>query len=363
VSPTLATLRRYAIARSLATPTTLRKALLRLGYVQADPIRAPARAQDLTLFQRVRDYRVGALEHRYPRLGVEEDTFVNYGFVTPELQALMHPRVARRAWTKSRWAAAREVQAFVRERGVVHPREVDAAFGLGNVTNWFGGSSKASTQLLDGMHYRGLLRVARREGGTRCYAASELHARARPDRPDAAIDALIDAAVAIHAPLPARTLGWLVSGVVGQAAPQWQAARAKALARAKLRLAHDECEGVAWYWPADEQPASKRHRVEDRVRLLAPFDPVVWDRLRFELFWGWAYRFEAYTPAAKRKLGYYALPLLWRESVIGWANLALDEGRLVPQLGYVRGKPPRERAFRTALDDELARLARSLGAD
>ena len=57
------------------------------------------------------------------------------------------------------------------------------------------------------------------------------------------------------------------------------------------------------------------------MRLLAPFDPVVWDRRRFELFWGWAYRFEAYTPAPKRKLGYYALPLLWRDRVIGWANV------------------------------------------
>ena len=51
------------------------------------------------------------------------------------------------------------------------------------------------------------------------------------------------------------------------------------------------------------------------VRLLAPFDPIVWDRRRFELLWGWPYRFEAYTPVAKRKLGYYALPLLWRDRV------------------------------------------------
>jgi len=39
--------------------------------------------------------------------------------------------------------------------------------------------------------------------------------------------------------------------------------------------------------------------------------------------WGWEYRFEAYTPALKRKLGYYAMPLLWRDQVIGWANLSV----------------------------------------
>ena len=89
---TLEDLRRFAIARSLFRPTTLPRALDRLGFVQADPIRAPARAQDLILRQRVKGYRAGDLERRYAALDVEEDVFVNYGFVTRRLQALMHPR-------------------------------------------------------------------------------------------------------------------------------------------------------------------------------------------------------------------------------------------------------------------------------
>jgi uncharacterized protein YcaQ len=60
-------LRRYAIARSLFKPTTLGRAIAKLGFVQADPIRAPARAQDLTLRHRVVNYRAGDLELRYPR--------------------------------------------------------------------------------------------------------------------------------------------------------------------------------------------------------------------------------------------------------------------------------------------------------
>ena len=91
---TLAHLRRYAIARTLFTPTTLGRAIDKLGFVQADPIRAPARAQDLTLRLRVRDYRAGDLERRYPRLPVEEDFFVNYGFLPRATLALMHPRTA-----------------------------------------------------------------------------------------------------------------------------------------------------------------------------------------------------------------------------------------------------------------------------
>lgn len=351
-------LRRYAIARSLFKPTTLPKAVARLGFVQADPIRAPARAQDLTLRHRVIDYRAGDLERRYPRLQIEEDFFVNYGFVTRDLQALMHPRKARHPWSRARWRQAAEVLDFVRARGVVHPREVDAHFAHGKVTNWFGGSSNASTQLLDGMHYRGLLRIARREGGVRLYAVREVHPA--PDDAVAAMDRLVDVIVNKYAPLPARTLSGLIMRL-RYAVPHWGRARRQAWHRAKARLPNAKVEGHTWYWPAGEDPRSRRYRVPDAVKLFAPFDPVVWDRHRFEIFWGWAYRFEAYTPPAKRVRGYYALPLLWRDAVIGWANLSVANGRLVPTLGYTAGRAPRDSGFRQALDAELGRMGDFLG--
>ena len=105
-SITLADLRRFGVVRSLFPPTTLTRAVERLGFVQADPIRAPARAQDLTLRHRVRGYRVGDLERHYPALGFEEDTFVNYGFLSPAVHALMHPRI-----TALRWPGGRKRQA------------------------------------------------------------------------------------------------------------------------------------------------------------------------------------------------------------------------------------------------------------
>ena len=112
----LADLRRYAIDRSLFPPTTLKRAIDRLGFVQADPIRAPARAQDLTLRHRVRGYRAGDLERRYAALGVEEDTFINYGFVPRAVFALMHPRAdlsrsRRRAGRQSGGAAGVRARA------------------------------------------------------------------------------------------------------------------------------------------------------------------------------------------------------------------------------------------------------------
>ena len=362
-APTIEQLRRHALARSLFAPTTLPRALARLGFVQADPIRAPARAQDLVLRQRVEGYRAGDLEQRYPRLAIEEDFFINYGFVPKAVHALMHPRTARRAWPRERWAQAESVRAFVQARGVVHPREVDAAFAHGKTKNWFGGSSNASTQLLDGMHYRGLLRVARREGGVRLYAAHEAHAGPAPAPAEAeqAIDALVDLAVALYAPVNAGMLSRFVSWIGMAAVPQWMDRRRAALARAQARLPSAEVDGQRWFWPAGENPASKRHAPHEGLRLLAPFDPVVWDRPRFEAFWGWAYRFEAYVPAAQRVRGYYALPLLWQEAVVGWANCSVVDGALQVQPGYVAGKAPRDAGFRRALADEADAMARFLG--
>jgi hypothetical protein len=359
---TLAHLRRHAVARTLFAPTTLPQAVCRLGFVQADPIRAPARAQDLTLRHRVAGYRAGDLEARYPRLDVEEDFFVNYGFVPRATQALMHPRTPRDEWPAARQRQAAAVLDFVRERGAAHPREVDAEFAQGKTRNWFGGTSNASTALLDAMHYRGLLRIARREGGVRLYAVRP-HTQP-PLPPEAAVDALVDVVLAKYAPLPSASLGPLVSRLLSGGTPQWLNLRSGALARARQRLPGDTVDGVRWLWPAGESPASARHAARARadiVRLLAPFDPVVWDRVRFELLWGWAYRFEAYTPPAQRVRGYYALPLLWRDQVIGWGNLVARHGALVPELGYVAGAAPDDAGFAAALDDELGRMATFLG--
>ena len=239
---------------------------------------------------------------------------------------------------------------------MAHPREVNAHFAHGRVTNFFGGSSHATTDLLDTMHYRGLLRVVRREGGTRVYAA-HLHQAAPADASTrrARLDALVDVIVNKYAPLPGASLNSLVRRL-RYGAPQWSRDLTAALARARERLGHQRIGGIDWYWPADENPQSKRHRPDGLVRLLAPFDPIVWDRRRFELLWSWAYRFEAYTPPSKRKLGYYALPLLWRDRVIGWGNVSVKGGVLSSKLGYVTGHAPEDRDFKRELGAELERM-------
>jgi uncharacterized protein YcaQ len=138
----------------------------------------------------------------------------------------------------------------------------------------------------------------------------------------------------------------------GEAVPARRSVVQDLLASGELETA--AVKGLTYIWPADTRPFQTTEAPRE-VRLLAPFDPVVWDRARFEHLWGWAYRFEAYTPARKRRLGYYAMPLLWVDRVIGWANCSIAGDRLDVATGFV-GNVPRGRDFRRALDREIARM-------
>jgi uncharacterized protein YcaQ len=194
--------------------------------------------------------------------------------------------------------------------------------------------------------------VAGRDGGIRLYEAQThdadpLLVAERRVR----LDTLLMVLVEKYTPVPSATLSWLANRM-RIATPQWQGDVRRALARVKRRLRHARVEGVDWYFP--DEPIDGP--IEEQVRLLAPFDPIVWDRRRFEVLWGWPYRFEAYTPAARRQYGYYALPILWRDEVIGWANVSLAGARVQVDAGYVQGRRPRARQYWIALDAELERL-------
>jgi hypothetical protein len=210
------------------------------------------------------------------------------------------------------------------------------------------------------MHYQGLLRVVRREAGIRIYAAHEHVAVTLDEKSrEARLNALADAAVRIYAPLPIGSLRFLLRRL-RFATPQWATEITGVIQRAKNRLAHAPVDGVEWYWPAEWKMTSGDP--DEKVRLLAPFDPVVWDRSRFEMLWGWTYRFEAYTPVAKRVRGYYAMPMLWRDRIIGWGNLSVSDGSLKVEFGYV-GSPPRDVLFKRKLEAELERMRQFLRLD
>lgn len=342
VKPTTPQLKSFAISHSLFHPTTLRAAFDRLGFVQADPIRAPARAHDLILRQRVKGYRAGDLERRYASLELEEDCLYAYGFLTRDLWRLVHRRRIN-----DLPEFEKKVLKEVRHHGAVHPQQLVQLFGSERRTNNWGGYSRVTKLALEELHERGLLRIAGREKGVRIYAAALLPGKPISERER--LRRLLMAIVNILAPVSEQTLREavrslrdllasfpaLLAGLVGSGVLQKQLV-----------------DGVSYILPAQK---ITRYNGGPRVRFLAPFDPLVWDRRRFEHFWGWPYRFEAYTPKAKRLRGYYAMPLLWGEAVVGWANVGVVNGDLNVELGFVE-KRPREKLFDLALDDEIARM-------
>ncbi|HEX5657964.1 MAG TPA: crosslink repair DNA glycosylase YcaQ family protein [Polyangiales bacterium] len=335
----------HAIAHTFFTPRPLARAIRQLGFVQADPIRAPARAQDLILRQRVPGYRAGDLERHYASLEIEEDYLYAYGFLPRESGLLLHPR----ALTARLLKLDKSVLEAVREAGVVHPRLLDEQFGVKRQRNAWGGFSRATKRSLERLHHRGLVRVARREQGVRLYEVTP--ASAAMHDPDARLRGLMRVVANVLAPVSESTLRSIVTRV-----RRWmpRAAPAKQQLEALLQdgeLVRDTLDDVSYLWPAASAPAE----VPRVVRLLAPFDPLVWDRPRFEQLFGWAYRFEAYTPLAKRVRGYYALPLLWGERVVGWANAQRGPSGLKLELGF-QDRRPRERDFTRELDAEIERL-------
>ncbi|CAG0978996.1 hypothetical protein BURK1_01639 [Burkholderiales bacterium] len=349
-----AALARYAVARSLVASATPALAVERLGFVQYDPIRAPACAQDLILRHRVDGYRAGDLDRAYARHPLDETFLHVYGVMTRSDAQRLHPRGDDVVWRVEREhpGLARRVLRHVRGCDAAHPRTLAQALGAGTTTSGWGGASAATTRTLDMLQYRGLLRVARREAGIRVYARAM--ERTRADSPARRAEALLRILLRLYAPLPAGTLRQLARMVGGRGLDDARRGRALERFESGAEVASGIADRVRYLWPADEDPGAAV--VDDRVRLLAPFDPLVWDRRRFEHLWGWGYRFEAYTPPGRRAFGYYALPLLWRDRVVGWVNATPVAGRLAFHVGHA-GATPRDAAFRRALDAELASLA------
>jgi uncharacterized protein YcaQ len=347
---TLDLIRAKAASHSLFTAGDAAEVVTRLGFVQADPIQAPARAQDLILRQRIEGYKAGDLERHYPNAEIEEDVLHVYGFMPRATSRLMQPRRHESRIDREHPELAGRILSFVEANGLTSHRDLEQHFGGLRTRGYWGNQAKVTTLVLDHLHYRGNLRVAVRKGNERFYTVAAWPKPALPceDR----LRKLVLLMMQLYAPISLPTLRNLVSRL-GYAAPDLEGRRT-VIRRMVEQGELDQCEidGMVYTWPAHMTFA--RHEA-DEVRLLAPFDPIVYDRARFEHLWGWPYRFEAYTPAAKRKWGYYALPMLWRNRVIGWANVRMNESTLHVETGFVERRPA-DRAFNAAYKRELDRL-------
>ena len=305
------------------------------------------------LRQRVAGYVAGDLEESFPDLEAEEGYLFAYGFMTPEV------------WRDLRWRPhgklkklEREVLEAVAELGEVHPRGLDERFGRKSVKNYWGGKSQDTKRILEKLHHHGYLRVCRREKGIRVYQVPEDSSGKTAD-PLERYRLLVLTTAHAFGPTTKR---FLVSELRSQ--NHLLPRRGDRLAAVESlvqtgKLAEIEVAGVTYLWRRKHWSSEE---IPERVRILAPFDPLVRDRERFAQLWEWTYRFEAYVPAAKRERGYYAMPVLWRDQVIGWTNTKVEQKRLKVEFDYV-GKRPRAKAVRLLVEAELEAMVRFLGLE
>ncbi len=333
---------------TLFEPTSLDIAMQKLKFVQADPIRSPARAQDLVLRHRVTNYRVGDLEKKYEDLGYDEDYLYMYGFMPKEVSSLWHP-IKPKALTKF----DKQVLETLGNLGPVNPKKLIEVLGNKRVRNWWGGHSQAAKYSLDILHWWGQVRIVRREKGIRIYET-------RPQLPNGIEtgkrqEEIVSVIANLLSPITERKLTEALHRfrkVFGDS---------KKVVERMIKngkLTRQNIEGVNYIWPSEKEIPLKP---TTGVKFLTPFDPVVWDRNRFEHLWGWQYRFEAYVPKEKRIRGYYAMPLLWNQEIIGWANIKKESNILNAEFGFIKSKP-KSKIFKSELAKELDRLKTFLGS-
>jgi uncharacterized protein YcaQ len=349
----------------------------RMGFVQLDSIAAVERAHHLTLFSRNQTYRHRDLDRLMER---ERRLFEHW---THDASAIpvawfghwshrferFRERIHGNAWFRERIGRdAEKVIARVRDRvapeGPTMARDLDS--GDRRAGPWWGwGPAKAALEYL---WWTGELSVLRRESFQKVYDLTE---RVIPEQHRA------------HLPGREEHLEWACASALdrlgtatpGELAAFWDAVSpidAKAWAAAnRSRLQDILVEGAdggrpraALAWRDLEDRLAGLRAPPARLRALSPFDPVVRDRNRAQRLFGFDYRFEAFVPAPKRRYGYYVLPLLEGDRLVGRTDLKLhrDRGELrVNGLWWEPGVRA-SNGRGAALAAELDRLARFVGA-
>jgi hypothetical protein len=296
----------------------------RLGFLQLDPIATVATPQHLVLWSRLGRFDTAELDRLLwvERRLFEWDAFIWPIETLPLVQARM--RASRRAtaysWERRRREFLKRNAGFRRyvlreleERGPLLSRELDdRAAGRRGEHRWFG--SRQVGLMLEALHYRGEVAVAGRRGVQRLWDLAE---RWYPET---------------------------------EVVPVRKAERL--LAEQRFRSLGVRLEGGEWR----AHPKVSDGPVPDRVTLLSPFDRLVHDRDRAEALFGFRYRLEMYIPPAKREFGYYVLPILVGDRLVGRVEPRFDrKTRTLSVLG-AWGDTSR-------LDEALAGLAEFLGAD
>ena len=346
-----------------------RAAIAHLGYVQIDTINVIERCHHHILFTRIPDYRRADLWAAQSR----DKTVFEYwthalSYVPIEDFRFYVPEMHRHRQAPSQWLARRgeaeyrRVLRLVRDQGPLAISDIEDRTLIEKDHPW--ASRKPSKAALQLGFFNGVLTVSERRGMLKTYDLTTRHFGW--DRlPHPATDRQV------HAHLLARALRTqaLVSPASilhthGRYRPELRAlidARVKAR---RLRPVVLEGAETLDFWADPASLETPDEPLLDQVHILSPFDPLVIQRKRLELFFGYTHLFEAYVPKDRRRLGYFALPVLIGDRVVAAIDLKADREnrRLLIQnwTWTADGDPARHQA---PIDAALERFERFQFAD
>jgi uncharacterized protein len=318
--------RRIAVRAQLldGSATDVLSTVRQLGFLQIDVVAAVATPQHLVLWSRLGS---GYDRAELDRLLWEERVLFEWNAFIWPIEDLPLVRARMRTWRGStRNASERWVRGFLAEnrgfrryvlrelerRGPLLSRELeDRAAGEPRESRWYG--SRRVGLMLTSLHLRGEVAVAGRRGGQRLW---DLSVRWYPET---------------------------------DTIPPREAERI----RAERRFRSQGVRLVRGEWEA--HPEAVDGPVPDRVTLLSPFDRLIYDRNRAEALWDFRYRLEMFVPKAKREYGYYVLPLLVGDRLVGRAEPRFDRKSRTLELLGAWGETSR-------LDEAMQELAGWLGA-
>jgi uncharacterized protein YcaQ len=343
-------------------PAAAGAAVAHLGYVQIDTINVIERCHHHILYSRIPDYRRGDLAHLQ---SVDKSIFEYWTHAlsyvpTGDLRFFVPAMKAYRdkpsAWFGT--VSKAEVSAMkkrLREEGPLSIRDIDDDELVEKNHPW--ASRKPSKRVLQLMFYQGLVAISAREGMVKTYDLIERHF-GWDGGPKPATERQVTAYLLDRA-LKSQGLVSLDS-ICHLNAPAKKAVRELIEARVKRRaLVPVSIEGAdkAPHW-AEPAVLETELASSGRVHVLSPFDPLIIQRKRLKLFFGYDHLFEAYVPAEKRVLGYFALPVLLGDRVVAAVDLKTDRGAgklLVQKWTWLEDVGAEARA---AVDDELGRFER-----
>jgi uncharacterized protein len=339
-------------------PEATRAAVEHLGYVQIDTINVVERAHHHILWSRIPAYARTDLAHAQ---STEKSVFEYWAHALAVIPTrdYRHFMAAMRAHREkpSAWfggvtqAEIRAMLARVRRDGALSIRDIDDESLVDKTHPW--ASRKPSKRVLQHAFYGGQLSISARTGMLKTYELTDRHFR-WPPRPRIAteaqtLDYLIDRALRAQGVISLDSACYMD-------APRKKPMAALIEARVRRRrLVPVAIDGLKPHWATPEALAEPLPET-DPVHVLSPFDPLVIQRTRFEQLFNHAHRFEAYVPAAKRKYGYFALPVLVGGRVAAVIDTKADRASatlLIQQWSWIDG--PRQ-GDQARIEDALARF-------